>query len=129
LQTRTGKPLTFEPIWLEREWAYYTRRGFVWSNARRGKHSEKGDFYVFTKDEANAMLRLLVTNSYVQFAGKVYRQAKGIPMGINPAVFLANYYLFYYEYRFWSGLGWSSGNPHQMRSKCLLHNSGSQPPT
>jgi hypothetical protein len=51
------------------------------------------------------MLRLLVSNSYVQFAGKVYRQAKGIPMGINPAVFLANYYLFYFEYQFLEQFG------------------------
>jgi hypothetical protein len=44
------------------------------------------------------MLRLLVENSYVQFAGRVYQQAKGIPMGINPAVFLAKFYLLYFEY-------------------------------
>ncbi len=29
-----------------------------------------------------------------------YKQDRGIPMGINPAVYMANYYLFHYEYSF-----------------------------
>jgi hypothetical protein len=46
------------------------------------------------------MIRLLVCNAYVEFCGQRYKQDKGIPMGINPAVFMANYFLFYYECSF-----------------------------
>lgn len=69
-------------------------------NARLGKDPSKGKFYVFDKDHAAAVLTLLVENSYVRFGEQVFKQTRGIPMGINPAVYMANYYLFYYEYKF-----------------------------
>lgn len=84
----------FAPAWYQCEDAAKAVGSYTWKTARLGVHTEKGMFYLFTKSEAKDMLKLLVTNSYVQFAGKVYYQARGIPMGINPAVFLANLYLF-----------------------------------
>jgi hypothetical protein len=46
------------------------------------------------------MIELLTYNAYVVFGEAVYHQTQGIPTGINPAVFMANYYLLYYEYLF-----------------------------
>jgi hypothetical protein len=69
-------------------------------NGLLGVDAAKGRFYLFDLQHAIAVLRLLVENSYVRFGPYVYHQTRGIPMGINPAVFMANYYLFHYEYQF-----------------------------
>lgn len=65
-----------------------------------GRHRRHGRFCVFDEAGALACLQLLVQNAFVTFGGLVFHQHKGIPMGINPAVFLANYYLFWYEFQF-----------------------------
>jgi hypothetical protein len=39
------------------------------------------------------MICLLVRNSYVESCGQLYKQEKGISMGINPAMFMATYLL------------------------------------
>ena len=36
-------------------------------------------------------------NCYFTFGDKVFRQVIGIPMGPDPAPFMANLFLFYYE--------------------------------
>jgi hypothetical protein len=41
----------------------------------------------------------LKKNSYVQLDGR-FKQICGIPMGINPAVYMANFYLYHYERSF-----------------------------
>lgn len=69
-------------------------------NDRLGVHANKGRFYVFSLQHAIDVMSLLVDNSYVRFGDHVFHQTRGIPMGINPAVFLANYYLFCYELAF-----------------------------
>ena len=51
-------------------------------------------------DHAKEVVQLLVENSYVRFGDAYFHQTQGIPMGINPAVFMANYYLFDYEHQF-----------------------------
>lgn len=72
-------------------------------NACCGRDPVKGKFYVFTKNHVVEVLTWLVQDSYVRFGDKVFKQTRGIPtgmlvmMGINPAVYIANYYLFYYE--------------------------------
>lgn len=80
--------------------AYDSNMGKGMYNSRCGKDPVKGKFYVFSKSHATAVLRLLVENSYVRFGHRVFKQTRGIPMGINPAVYMANYYLFYYEFTF-----------------------------
>ncbi|KAF6255477.1 hypothetical protein COO60DRAFT_1272461, partial [Scenedesmus sp. NREL 46B-D3] len=47
-----------------------------------------------------SVARLLTENSYAQFGSRYYKQTRGIPTGINPAVYMANFYLFYYEHQF-----------------------------
>lgn len=69
-------------------------------NDRLGVDKQKGRFYLFGLQHAIEVVRLLVENSYVRFGPSIFHQTRGIPMGINPAVFMANYYLFHYEYKF-----------------------------
>jgi hypothetical protein len=66
-------------------------------NDRLGCDGYKGEFYLFDLQHACQVMRLLTENSYVQFGGRFFKQTRGIPMGINPAVYMANFYLFYYE--------------------------------
>lgn len=53
------------------------------TNSSWGVDREKGDFYLFTFQDATNVLRLLVKHSHVQFGGMVWHQQIGIPMGIN----------------------------------------------
>ena len=42
----------------------------------------------------------IIHNTYVYFAGSYHKQNIGIPMGTNPAVYIANFHLFTYELAF-----------------------------
>ena len=46
------------------------------------------------------MLEFLVDNIFVVFAGKVFQQIIGIPMGTNCAPLLADIFLYSYEAEF-----------------------------
>ena len=46
------------------------------------------------------MLEFLVDNIFVVFAGKVFQQIVGIPMGTNCAPLLADIFLYSYEAEF-----------------------------
>jgi hypothetical protein len=94
------KDKTITPEWLPSVAAKPVSHAFTWRTPRWGKHSTKGGCYLFTRAEVLDMIRLLVCNAYVEFCGQRYKQDKGIPMEINPAVFMANYFLFYYECSF-----------------------------
>ena len=54
----------------------------------------------FLLSDLKAALSLLLNSSYVTFAGRVWWQRVGIPMGGNCAVFLANLFIFAYELAF-----------------------------
>ena len=41
-----------------------------------------------------------IDSCYIEFKGKVYRQHIGIPMGVDPAPFIANLFLHYSESRY-----------------------------
>lgn len=71
-------------------------------------------FYTFTLDAVRDMLTLVIKNTFIMFGkDNYYHQVLGIPMGINPAVFIANLYLFWYEYTFVARLNtlFSSSGP------------------
>jgi len=53
---------------------------------------------IYTADQIVSMLCALVDSTYVQFAGRIWRQHVGIPMGTNCAGFIANLLCFTYEY-------------------------------
>lgn len=55
---------------------------------------------MFTLGRAQRLLALLVTQSFFSVGDRVFRQAEGIPMGLNPCVYFANFYLFTYELEF-----------------------------
>ena len=56
----------------------------------------------FDLGSAQAAVCFLVDNSFIRVGDRAYRQEIGIPMGTNPAVFLANNYLFMLELQFFS---------------------------
>ena len=64
------------------------------NNPRKGLHGIKMQF---TKEAIIEAISSLVDNTYVKFAGRLWHQIVGIPMGTNCAGFLANLYCFTYE--------------------------------
>ena len=59
------------------------------------EHSDSKNKY--SEDDIIKMLEFLVDNIFVVFAGKVFQQIIGIPMGTNYAPFLADIFLYSYE--------------------------------
>ena len=51
----------------------------------------------FTRSMVKDALEYLMGNCYFTFGDKVFRQVIGIPMGSDPAPFMANLFLYYYE--------------------------------
>ena len=50
------------------------------------------------------MIEWLIDNTYVTVGNQVLRQTVGIPMGTDCAPFLANLFLFAYEFRYLNNL-------------------------
>ena len=55
---------------------------------------------LYSEDDIIKMLEFLVDNIFVVFAGKVFQQIVGIPMGTNCAPLLADIFLYSYEAEF-----------------------------
>ena len=62
------------------------------------EHSDSKHKY--SENDIIKMLEFLVDNIFVVFAGKVFQQIVGIPMGTNCAPFLADIFLYSYEAEF-----------------------------
>ena len=62
------------------------------------EHSDAKNKY--TEEDIIKMLEFLVDNTFVVFAGKVFQQIVGIPMGTNCAPLLADIFLYSYEAEF-----------------------------
>ena len=62
------------------------------------EHSDSKHKY--SEDDNIKMLEFLVDNIFVVFAGKVFQQIVGIPMGTNCAPLLADIFLYSYEAEF-----------------------------
>ena len=56
--------------------------------------------YILNKDKIKQLFNYMIDNCYIVFKGKVYRQNIGVPMGIDPAPFIANLFLHFYENRY-----------------------------
>jgi hypothetical protein len=69
-------------------------------NDHLGKDPVKGDYCVFSSEVACELVGLIINNSNVRFGPQVYRQTTGIPKGVNPGLYLANFYLYDYEFQF-----------------------------
>lgn len=64
-----------------------------WMKKRKGKN-------YFSKNRLKAVVDHLITNTYFEVGNLLVRQSIGIPMGIDPAPFWANLYLYSYENKF-----------------------------
>ena len=73
------------------------------------EHSDSKSKY--SEDDIIKMLEFLVDNIFVVFAGKVFQQTIGIPMGTNCAPLLADIFLYSYEADFIQSL-LSTGKKH-----------------
>ena len=73
------------------------------------EHSDSKSKY--SEDDIIKMLEILVDNIFVIFAGKVFQQTVGIPMGTNCAPLLADIFLYSYEADFIQSL-LSTGKKH-----------------
>ena len=68
-----------------------------WTNKSQGHNS-------FSRNKIKQLITHLIKQCYFQFANLVLRQVIGIPMGIDPAPFWANLYLYWYEQKHVSSL-------------------------
>ena len=75
----------------DRSFISVTENGANWVKGKRSVAK------LFTKDKVKEILSYLITNSYFQVGGALFRQVIGIPIGSDPAPFLANLFLFHYE--------------------------------
>ena len=66
----------------------------------RLKHGDNS----FTKNEVKMLVKHLISETFFQVGNKLFRQCIGIPMGIDPAPFWANLYLYFYENKYITGL-------------------------
>jgi len=67
---------------------------------RVGSDVRRGKFVAFDLQTAKDLVTLIVENSFVMFGPHIYHQRSGIPMGTNPAVFMANLFLNHFELAF-----------------------------
>ncbi len=63
-----------------------------------GKKRKDGE--LFSKEQVYEMVDFIIDMAFFCIGDKVYRQKIGIPMGTDPAPFMANLYLYYYEYHY-----------------------------
>merc|ERR1711911_254094 len=54
----------------------------------------------YSKIQIKMMVDHLISQSFFSLGNLVFRQSIGIPMGIDPAPFWANLYLYYFESKF-----------------------------
>lgn len=87
---------------------------FSWES--RNNRKENGDM-ILEPNKIKEMINYLVDNTYVKFAGKIWKQNIGIPMGTNCAGFMANIYCFTYELEFIKRL--VDKGDHEMLNKFL----------
>ena len=62
------------------------------------EHSDSKSKYI--EEDIIRMLEFLVDNIFVVFAGKVFQQIIGVPLGTNCAPLLADIFLYSYEAEF-----------------------------
>ena len=58
----------------------------------------------YTMEDIKSVLEYVIDNAFFQVGDKVFRQIIGIPMGSDPAPFIANLFLYVYENRFMTNL-------------------------
>ena len=64
----------------------------------------RDDILCFTKSKVKQAITYLLANCYFTVGSFIFRQCIGIPMGSDPAPFMANLFLYSYESKFLKGL-------------------------
>ena len=59
---------------------------------------------LYSKEDIRCMIDHLVDNAVFKVGDTAFQQVIGIPMGTDPAPFMANLYLFYYEFKWMTEL-------------------------
>ena len=72
-----------------------SRKKAFWYNGK-----DYAGYRLYTIDKLLDALRFILYHSYIQFAGIIFKQIKGIPMGGNASPFIADLYLAWHEYCF-----------------------------
>ena len=72
---------------------YVTDRGAFWKMPSKGHR-------MYSKQSIKAVFDFVIDNAYFQVGSKMFRQIIGIPMGSDPAPFIANLFLYVYENRY-----------------------------
>ena len=55
---------------------------------------------MYSKQSIKAVFDFVINNAFFQVGSKMFRQIIGIPMGSDPAPFIANLFLYVYENRY-----------------------------
>ena len=76
---------------------YVTKAGAFWRNPSK-------DYRLYSKESIKSVLEYVIDNAFFQVGSKIFRQVIGIPMGSDPAPFIANLFLYVYENRFMTNL-------------------------
>ena len=72
--------------------------------ADRHKYINGRRYYLFDRASALDLLSLVIHHAYIRVGDRLFRQQQGIPMGVNPATYFANIYLFTFEIQFMAQL-------------------------
>jgi len=74
------------------------------TGAKFDNGTKKKSGKLYTKDSIHEMIEFIIDNAIFSVGNRAYRQIIGIPMGTDPAPFMANLYLFYYEFQYMTRL-------------------------
>ena len=80
---------------MKKEYLKITRTKAYWCNKKKRNHA----FFIDCENLIQ-LINWLIDNTYVTIGDKVFRQTIGIPIGTDCAPFLANLFLFSYEFKF-----------------------------
>jgi len=94
---------------------------FCWLKSKNQFLHKKNKRYIRVVDKDDlCWLDFLVDNFFIIAGDSLFKQTIGIPMGTNCAVFLANLYLFTYEYDFMKCLVCANTCPVFLHKLCHI---------
>lgn len=93
------------------QWATPPQQRNIPQPGQIGKDN-KGEFYVFDLNSFTATFTWMMHNNYFAFGGRVFHQTRGIAMGSNASVLIANLYLYTYELQFVQQRWFQQPHPH-----------------
>ena len=87
-------------VWQTKPAVWLRQHQMPATDQRRSGAGHGGTFTIFDLPTMNIWLCFLLSNMYVSFGGRLWRQICGTPMGTNCASNLANFYFSRYELNF-----------------------------